>query len=181
MADRYRKYLDPEVLNSIASLELKARLIVEGFVSGLHRSPFHGFSVEFAEHREYVPGDDVRFVDWKVYGKSDRYYIKQYEEETNLRAWLFLDVSESMGYGSGAMTKMEYARHMAAALAYLITQQQDAAGLCLFDSDLRTVVPPASSAGHLRALIHRLSEAEPRGECCVPARPDRAPGRRDRA
>jgi uncharacterized protein (DUF58 family) len=163
MADRYRKYLDPEVLNSIASLELKARLIVEGFVSGLHRSPFHGFSVEFAEHREYVPGDDVRFVDWKVYGKSDRYYIKQYEEETNLRAWLFVDVSESMGYGSGAMTKMEYARHMAAALAYLITQQQDAAGLCLFDSDLRTVVPPASSAGHLRALIQRLAEAEPRG------------------
>jgi uncharacterized protein (DUF58 family) len=164
MADRYRKYLDPEVLNSIASLELKARLIVEGFVSGLHRSPFHGFSVEFAEHREYVPGDDVRFVDWKVYGKSDRYYIKQYEEETNLRAWLFVDASESMGYGSGAMTKMEYARHMAAALAYLITQQQDAAGLCLFDSDLRTVVPPASSAGHLRALIQRLTEAEPRGK-----------------
>ncbi|MHC4933749.1 MAG: DUF58 domain-containing protein, partial [Planctomycetota bacterium] len=89
MAENYRKYLDPEVLKAISGLELKARLIVEGFVAGMHRSPFHGFSVEFAEHREYVPGDDVRFVDWKVYGKSDRYYIKQYEEETNLRCWLF--------------------------------------------------------------------------------------------
>ena len=162
MADK-RKYLDPEVLDAISGLELKARLIVEGFVSGLHRSPFHGFSVEFAEHREYVPGDDVRFVDWKVYGKSDRYYIKQYEEETNLRAWLLVDVSESMEYGSGAMTKIEYARHAAAALAYLITQQQDAVGLCLFDDDVRDVLPPASSAGHLRVLIHKLEEAKTGG------------------
>jgi len=155
--------LDPSVLNAIAGLELKARLIVEGFVSGMHRSPFHGFSVEFAEHREYVPGDDVRFVDWKVYGKSDRYYIKQYEEETNLRAWILLDCSESMEYGSGPMNKIEYARHVAAALAYLITQQQDAVGLCLFDRELRYVLPPASSTGHLRVLIHQLEQARTGG------------------
>jgi uncharacterized protein (DUF58 family) len=164
MAESSRKYLDPEVLNAISGLELKARLIVEGFVSGMHRSPFHGFSVEFAEHREYVPGDDVRFVDWKVYAKSDRYYIKQYEEETNLCAWIFVDVSESMDYGTGAMNKIEYARHVAAAMAYLITQQQDAVGLCLFDDRLRTVLPPASSTGHLRVLIHQLEQAETGGQ-----------------
>jgi uncharacterized protein (DUF58 family) len=169
MAENYRKYLDPEVLKAISGLELKARLIVEGFVAGMHRSPFHGFSVEFAEHREYVPGDDVRFVDWKVYGKSDRYYIKQYEEETNLRCWLFVDVSESMEYGSGAMSKIEYARHMAAALAYLTVHQRDAVGLCLFDDELRDVIPPASSAGHLRSLIHQLAEAEVRGRTGVGA------------
>ena len=164
MNESSRKYLDPEVLNSISGLELKARLIVEGFVSGMHRSPFHGFSVEFAEHREYVPGDDVRFVDWKVYGKSDRYYIKQYEEETNLRAWLMVDLSESMEYGSGALNKIDYARHTAAALAYLITQQQDAVGLCLFGDDVRDVLPPASSAGHLRVLVNRLEEIKTRGK-----------------
>jgi len=155
--------LDPEVLKSISGLELKARLIVEGFVSGMHRSPFHGFSVEFAEHREYVPGDDIRFVDWKVYGKSDRYYIKQYEEETNLRAWILLDCSESMSFQSGAMSKIDYARHAAAALAYLVSQQSDAVGLCLFDDELRDVIPPASSTGHVRMLIKTLAEAETRG------------------
>jgi uncharacterized protein (DUF58 family) len=164
MADTSRNYLDPEVLNAISGLELKARLIVEGFVSGMHRSPFHGFSVEFAEHREYVPGDDVRFVDWKVYGKSDRYYIKQYEEETNLRAWIFVDCSESMEYGSGPLSKIEYARHVAASLAYLITQQQDAVGLVLFDQEVRGVLPPASSTGHLRVLIHQLEQARTGGK-----------------
>ena len=164
MAESFRKYLDPDVLTAISGLELKARLIVEGFVSGLHRSPFRGFSVEFAEHREYVPGDDIRFVDWKVYGKSDRYYIKQYEEETNLRCWIFLDLSESMEYGSGAMSKIEYGRHVASALAYLVTQQQDAAGLCLFNDDLRSVLPAAKSGGHLRVLIRQLAEARTGGE-----------------
>jgi len=169
MAETTKNYLDPEVLNSIAGLELKARLIVEGFVSGMHRSPFHGFSVEFAEHREYVPGDDVRFVDWKVFGKSDRYYIKQYEEETNLRAWLMVDTSESMEYGSGPMTKIEYARHAAAALAYLITKQQDAVGLCLFDEDLREIPPPASSTGHLRRLVRMPAESGTGGKTGVEA------------
>ena len=174
MAENYRKYLDPEVLNSIEGLELKARLIVEGFVSGLHRSPFRGFSVEFAEHREYVPGDDIRHIDWKVYGKSDRFYIKQYEEETNLRAWIFLDVSESMEYGSGAMTKIDYGRHIAAALAYLIVQQQDAVGLVTFDSEVRNVLPAASSAGHLRTLLRALDTAEVGGETGVGAAVQRA-------
>ncbi len=167
MAENTPNYLDPEVLNTIAGLELKARLIVEGFVSGMHRSPFHGFSVEFAEHREYVPGDDIRFVDWKVFGKSDRYYIKQYEEETNLRAWLMIDTSESMEYGSGALSKIEYARHAAAALAYLITKQQDAVGLCLFDEDLRDILPPASSTGHLRRLVKMLAESRTGGQTSV--------------
>ncbi|MHC4953947.1 MAG: DUF58 domain-containing protein [Planctomycetota bacterium] len=169
--------MDPELLKSISGLELKARLIVEGFVSGMHRSPFHGFSVEFAEHREYVPGDDTRFVDWKVYGKSDRYYIKQYEEETNLRCWILLDCSESMAYQGGAvrtvrsggeaggpsMSKIDYARHAAAALAYLVSQQSDAIGLCLFDDELRQVIPPASSAGHIRMLIQTLADVQTRG------------------
>ncbi len=163
MAESSRKYLDPDVLNAISGLELKARLIVEGFVSGMHRSPFHGFSVEFAEHREYVPGDDVRFVDWKVYGKSDRYYIKQYEEETNLRCWLLVDCSESMTYAGSGMTKLDYARHAAAALAYLITQQQDAVGLVLFDREVRSVLPCAASPGHLRLLTHHLEEASAQG------------------
>jgi uncharacterized protein (DUF58 family) len=164
MAESYRKYLDPEVLNKIEGLELKARLIVEGFVSGLHRSPFHGFSVEFAEHREYVPGDDIRHIDWKVYGKSDRFYIKQYEEETNLRAWIFLDVSESMEYGAGPMTKVDYGRHVAAALAYLIAQQQDAVGLCTFDTDIRSFLPAASSPGHVRSLMRELDAAKTGGD-----------------
>ncbi|MFQ5843529.1 MAG: DUF58 domain-containing protein [Planctomycetota bacterium] len=150
--------MDPEILQGISRLDLKARLIVEGFVSGLHRSPFRGFSVEFAEHREYVPGDDVRHVDWKVYGKSDRFYIKEYEEETNLRAWIFVDVSESMEYGSTGMTKIEYARHVAAALAYLIVRQRDAVGLCLFDREVRRILPPASSQGHLDVLVQALAE-----------------------
>jgi len=174
MTESSRKYLDPEVLNSIAGLELKARLIVEGFVSGMHRSPFHGFSVEFAEHREYVPGDDVRFVDWKVFGKSDRYYIKQYEEETNLRAWLLVDTSESMEYGTGALSKIDYARHAAAALAYLITQQQDAVGLCLFNDHVQDVLPPASSAGHLRVLVKRLAERQTSGKTGLSAAVNKA-------
>ncbi len=167
MAENSRKYLDPKVLNSIEGLELKARLIVEGFVSGLHRSPFHGFSVEFAEHREYVPGDDIRHIDWKVYGKSDRFYIKQYEEETNLRAWIFLDVSESMEYGSGPMNKVDYGRHVAAALAYLISQQQDAVGLCTFDTKVRKLIPAASSAGHMRTLMRELDQQKTGGETSV--------------
>ena len=125
-----RKYLDPQTLAKIQGLELRARHIVEGYVSGVHRSPYHGFSIEFAEHREYVPGDDLRYVDWKVYGKSDRYYLKQYEEETNFSCQLLLDTSESMLYKSpdAAMSKLEYARHVAAALAYLVIRQQDAVG-----------------------------------------------------
>ena len=135
--------MDPKVLDKIEGLDLKARLIVEGYISGLHKSPFRGFSVEFAEHREYVPGDDIRFLDWKVFGRSDRLYIKRYEDETNLEATLVVDVSASMTYQgtSAEHTKLDYARWAAAALAYLITQQQDAVGLALFDDEVRKTLP----------------------------------------
>ena len=136
--ERYQKYLDPQTLAKIEGLELRARLIVEGYVSGVHKSPYHGFSIEFAEHREYVPGDDLRYVDWKVFGKTDKYYLKQFEEETNLVSYLLLDTSESMRYQSSgaALSKLEYAQCFGAALAYLILQQQDSVGLVTFDSQV---------------------------------------------
>lgn len=153
-----RKYLDPKILNRIARLELKARQIVEGFITGLHKSPYHGFSVEFAEHREYVPGDDIRHIDWKVWGRSDRFYIKQYEQETNLRAHLVLDTSESMRYGgdTAGMTKYDYACFVAASLGYLILRQQDAVGLALFDSQIHRFVPPSSVMAHLHHLLWEM-------------------------
>jgi uncharacterized protein (DUF58 family) len=160
--DDYVKYLDPKTLNKISHLDLKARLIVEGYVAGLHKSPFHGFSVEFAEHREYVPGDDIKHIDWKVFGKSDRYYIKQYEEETNLVAYIALDTSESMSYGSEAVTKAEYASYVAASLVFLILQQQDAVGLALFDHEVRTFLPPASHSAHMKNLIQEIANSKPR-------------------
>ena len=128
---------DPQTtLNNLKGLELKARMIVEGYVSGMHKSPYHGFSVEFAEHREYVPGDDLRYVDWKVFGKSDRIYLKQYDEETNFVSHLLVDTSESMAYKSDAavFSKLEYAQYIAAAFAYLIIHQQDGVGMATFDS-----------------------------------------------
>jgi uncharacterized protein (DUF58 family) len=159
-----RRYLDPKVLDRVEGLELKARLIVEGFVTGLHKSPFRGFSVEFAEHREYVPGDDVRFLDWKVFGRSDRLYVKRYEEETNLEAQVVVDVSASMAYArEGAPSKLDYARWAAAALAYLVTQQQDAVGLVLFDDQVRKTVPSGANPAHLRSVIAALEAASPSG------------------
>ena len=163
----YQKYLDPEVLARISRLDIKARLVVEGFISGLHRSPFHGFSVEFAQHREYVPGDDLKHLDWKVFGKTDRFYIKQYEEETNLSSWLLVDISESMDYASDGMTKLDYGATIAASLAYLMLQQQDAAGLVLFDDDIRQFIKPASQPSHLKLLTHQLAEAKPTGRSKV--------------
>ncbi len=164
MTSDSRTYLDPEVIEKNSGLELKARMIVEGFISGLHRSPFRGFSVEFAEHREYVPGDDMRFLDWKVYGKTDRLYIKRYEEETNLESHLVVDASGSMAYTSRedkGPSKFEYACWSAAALAYLITQQQDGAGLVLFDEQVRKVVPARNNRAHLGNIMHELESAEP--------------------
>jgi uncharacterized protein (DUF58 family) len=157
------QYLDPKVLDKIEGLDFKARLIVEGFISGLHRSPFRGFSVEFAEHREYVPGDDIRFLDWKVFGRSDRLYIKRYEDETNLEATLVVDVSESMTYRGESVrhTKLDYARWAAAALAYLITQQQDAVGLALFDEQVRKTLPTGSNPLHLKTVFAALDAAAP--------------------
>ena len=164
MTTESQTYLNPEVLDRVAGLELKARLIVEGYVSGLHRSPFKGFSVEFAEHREYVPGDDMRFLDWKVFGKTDRLYIKRYEEETNLESQLVVDASESMAYTdreNKLPSKFAYASWAAGALAYLITKQQDSAGLVLFDEEVRTVLPALSNASHLHHLLRTLEGAEP--------------------
>ena len=146
------QYLDPATLARLEGLSLRARLIVEGYVSGVHRSPFHGFSVEFAEHREYVPGDDLRYLDWKVFGRSDRYCLKQFEEETNLVCNLLLDTSESMTYQSSAaaMSKLEYAKCASASLAYLILHQQDSVGLVTFDREIRALVRPSSNPSHLK-------------------------------
>ncbi|MEM6328811.1 MAG: DUF58 domain-containing protein [Planctomycetota bacterium] len=165
------KLLDPPTLAKLKGLRLRARHIVEGYVAGLHRSPFQGFSVEFAEHREYAPGDDLKHVDWKVLGKTDRVYLKQYEEETNLIGYLVLDVSESMAYGGAgdegrgmrdaqaALSKLEYAQTAAAALAYLILQQQDSIGLATFDREVRRVVRPSASASTLGQLIRVMEES----------------------
>jgi uncharacterized protein (DUF58 family) len=163
------RYLDPKVLDEVEGLELKARLVVEGYISGLHRSPFRGFSVEFAEHREYVPGDDIRFLDWKVFGRSDRLTIKRYEADTNLEATIAMDVSESMTYRGGGVghSKLDYARWCAAALAYVITQQQDAVGLALFDDQVRKVIPGGSNPLHLKNLTGALDQAAPSGKTSV--------------
>src|SRR5512141_2446600 len=120
-SNEYRKYLEPHVVSRLANMELRARLIVEGFIAGLHRSPYHGFSVEFAEHRQYMPGDEIKHVDWKIYARTDRYYIKQYEEETNLKAYIVLDTSRSMSFASaGRISKLEYASYLAASLSYMM-------------------------------------------------------------
>lgn len=157
-----KSYLDPKILAEISKLELRARLVVEGFVTGMHRSPYRGFSVEFAQHREYVPGDDIRYLDWKVWGKSDRLYIKEFEEETNLRAHLFLDQSESMAYGHDqGLTKFEYAATAAASLAYLVQQQADAVGLTLFHDQVARTLPPSNTRQNLGGIFKMLSEAKP--------------------
>jgi len=155
------QYLDPKVLARLRGLQLRARMIVEGYVSGLHRSPYQGFSIEFAEHREYAPGDDLRYVDWKVFGRTDRVYVKQFEEETNQICYLLLDTSESMRYQSAdaPMSKLEYAQCAAAALAYLILHQQDNAGLVTFDREVRALVRPSSNPSHLKQLLHVMQES----------------------
>jgi uncharacterized protein (DUF58 family) len=159
------KYLDPKVLNKITRLDLRARHVVEGFISGLHRSPFHGFSVEFASHREYAPGDDIKHIDWKVQARTDRFYIKQYEEETNLKATFLVDASESMQYarrGSDGLSKYAYACTAAASLAFLLQQQQDAVGLGIFDEDLLQYLPASASPQQLRTMVHAMDVVEPK-------------------
>ena len=157
-----RQYLDPKTLVKLQRLDLVARLVVEGFVTGLHRSPYHGFSVEFAEHREYVPGDDIKHIDWKVYGRSDRYYIKQYEEETNLEATIVLDVSESMLYASDEVSKLDYACFVAASLAHMIINQQDSVGMGMFSDEILQFVPPSSHPSHLKNILNSLANKESR-------------------
>ena len=154
------RFLDPEVLATVAGMELRARLVVEGFISGLHKSPYQSFSVEFAEHRQYTPGDELRHIDWRVFGKSDRFYIKLYEEDTNLKCYLLLDASGSMGYGSNKVTKLWYASNLAAALTQLMLQQLDSVGLLLFDEGIRRYIPPRSSPRHRKYIFEELEKAK---------------------
>src|SRR3989454_8238582 len=162
-----RPFLDPAVVARLGTLEVKARTIGEGFLSGLHRSPFKGFSVEFAEYRQYIPGDDLSTIDWKVYARSDRYYVKKFEEETNLDCHLMLDVSGSMAYGSRAMTKFEYGACLAASLAYLMNRQRDAVGLTAFDENIVSMLPASSRPGHLRAVLVTLDRLRTANETNV--------------
>ena len=154
-------YLDPDILSKIGRLDLKAKHVVEGFISGMHKSPFHGFSVEFAQHRGYVPGDDLKHLDWKVYSRTGRFFLKQYEEETNLRTTLLVDLSESMLFGSGKLTKYEYACQIAASLAYLLLRQQDSVGMVTFDDVIRARVQSSSKQNHLQAILTSLDREKP--------------------
>jgi uncharacterized protein (DUF58 family) len=160
-ATDYRRYLEPRTLARIGSLDLRARLIVEGLMAGMHRSPYHGISVEFAQHRQYVPGDDIRHVDWKVFAKTDKVYLKQYQEETNLHLICVVDASESMGYGSvgegqASWSKYDHATAIAAALSYLAIRQQDSVGLAIFDNELRRYFKPSNSPGQWKTITHEL-------------------------
>jgi uncharacterized protein (DUF58 family) len=170
-ASRDLRFLDPAVLARLGSMELKARTVVEGFLSGLHRSPYKGFSVEFAEYRQYLPGDDLSTLDWKVYARSDRHYVKKFEEETNLDCHLLLDVSASMAYRGGApMSKLEYGSVLAASLAFLMNRQRDATGLMAFDHRIVSHLPAGSRPGHMHALLLALDRLRP-GERSDPGRP----------
>jgi uncharacterized protein (DUF58 family) len=165
MADKsLQESLEPASLAKISSMQIIARLVVEGFIIGMHKSPHKGSSVEFAEHRQYVPGDDLRKIDWKVVGRTDRYYIKQFEEETNLRCYMILDASGSMQYGSQGVSKFRYASMLAGAMTYLMLQQRDAVGLVTFDDKVRTYIPPRSTPTHLRAIFNELEKTEIGGE-----------------
>jgi len=187
----YRKYLDPLVISKLSNLELKAKFVVEGFISGLHQSPFHGFSVEFTEHRQYMPGDDLKYLDWKVLGRTDKYFIKQFEDETNLRLYLILDSSKSMSFCSAripdsparklkglfskktksqekkdtdGLTKLEYATYLAASLALLSHFQKDAGGLVVYDEFIKTYIPPRATNQNLKEILVRLSDIVPSGK-----------------
>ncbi len=160
----YRKYLKPTTVSRLANMNLRARLVVEGFITGLHRSPYHGFSVEFAEHRQYMPGDEIRHIDWKVYGKTDRFYVKQFEEETNLKSYLLIDQSASMGIAhEGRVSKFQYASYLAAALSYLMIHQRDAVGLTLFNEKITRHLPPRSVMSYLSVLLGELENAKVSG------------------
>jgi uncharacterized protein (DUF58 family) len=164
------RFLEPRVLASISNLELRAKTAVEGFLSGLHKSPHRGFSVEFTDYRHYQPGDDIRHVDWKIYARSGEYFIKQYRDETNVRCHIMLDCSASMGYGSDAMTKLEYGRTLASALSYFMFNQKDAVGLTVFDDKVRNYLPSRYRRGHLMQILRTLAQVNP-GQGTQLARP----------
>jgi uncharacterized protein (DUF58 family) len=161
------KYLKPEVLSRLDNMQLIAKFAVEGFIVGLHKSPYHGFSVEFAEHRPYNQGDEVKNIDWKLFGKTDRYYVKEYEEETNLKSYILLDKSGSMKYKSGEISKFDYAAYLSASLAYLMLKQQDATSLTLLDNKIESYIPPSAKRSHLDILLKNLQNAECGGETAI--------------
>src|SRR5712691_12266338 len=162
------KYLRPEVIRQVSRLDLRAKFIVEGFLSGLHASPFHGFSVEFSEHRKYVPGDDLKDLDWNIYAKTEKYYLKKYQAETNLTGYLVMDLSASMAYTyRQELTKFEYGICLAAALGYLMIHQQDPVGLITFDTQIRTSLPPRSKRTQLGTMLAVLSNLKPAGKTDV--------------
>lgn len=187
-AEDYRKFLNPSVIAKLSNMELRARSVVEGYIAGLHKSPYHGFSVEFAEHRQYMPGDDLKYLDWKVLGKTGRLYVKRFEQETNLKSYLILDISRSMAFKSSVseyqsglgkffrrnqtqsaasspeLTKLEYASYLAASLAYLMTLQRDAVSLTTYDTQVRSFLNPSSTKANLRQILRELSNIEPRNE-----------------
>jgi uncharacterized protein (DUF58 family) len=163
------KYLRPEVIRQVARLDLRAKFIVEGFLSGLHASPFHGFSVEFSEHRKYTPGDDLKDMDWNVYAKTDKYYLKKFQAETNMTGYLVMDLSASMAYTyRQELTKFDYAICLAAALGYLMIHQQDPVGLVTFDTQIRTSLPPHSKRTQLGSMLAVLSNLKPAGRTDIP-------------
>lgn len=191
MISDYRKYLDPSIISKLSNLELKAKFVVEGFIAGLHKSPFHGFSVEFAEHRQYMPGDDLKYLDWKVLGRTDRYYIKQFEEETNLKSYLILDSSKSMSFtsadpsyssfsplkkffrkskeripnpGKEGISKLEYSTYLAASISVLMNFQKDAVGLMVYDENIKTYIPPKATNQNLKLILSHLSKIEGSGK-----------------
>ena len=162
LSSDYKKYLDPETISKLSSLELRAKLVVEGFIVGMHRSPYHGFSVEFTEHRPYMQGDPPKDIDWKVFGKTEKYFIKQYEEETNLRSYILLDTSKSMNFASaGNIKKIDYASTLVAALGYLMVEQQDAVGLALYSEKINTFLPPKATKTYLLEIFKHLSAIIP--------------------
>ena len=158
------RFLDPELLARVGSLELLARAVVEGFMSGLHRSPFTGFSTEFTEYRQYNQGDDLRYLDWRLLGRTDRYFIKKYRADTDTQCHLLIDTSASMSYASGTVTKLQYAQFLAASLAYLLNRQQDSVGLVAFDEKVHTHVPARNRTGHMRTIFGHLSRLEAGGQ-----------------
>jgi len=160
---------DPMALARFAKLDVVARLVVEGYMMGQHKSPFKGSSVEFVEHRQYYPGDEIRHIDWRAYGKTGRYYVKEYEDETNLRCYIMLDASGSMGYGQSTLSKFNYAKQMAAALSFLLLRQRDAVGLCLFDDKMRELIEPSMNAVQFPRIIQALEKTEPGGETSLGA------------
>ncbi len=158
-----KKYLDPEVLARLSRLDIKARLVVEGFMSGLHSSPYKGFSQEFADYRQYMPGDEPKRIDWKVYGRNDRFYIKEYQEETNLRCYILLDKSGSMGFGE-KISKLEYAKYLSASLAYMLLKQKDSVGIATFDKRIEEIIPPSVKKSNFIEILKIINKAIPSGE-----------------